>query len=265
MRRLSRDSLLADLLVRVDMAAKSPAPILRISASPRVARFLIAAGATEAQGPVEGQDEIQVSATHMMHWDRPIRLIRFLADIYDWMGRVVKGRVHNMSTGAPRIQGSPNYGAYARLLASASLVVVMAGLIWIAWQHNGVDLSATAPAAVAAILGAAINPPSPNSGLPPWAPGMRVWIGLIALALISSLATGVAVLLGSSHPGAAGAFVACVGGLAGLLYDTSAWTVTGRLARLSQMAAAVAEPAQNGPGVAATGNAEAVAAKAAPE
>jgi len=145
---------------------------------------------------------------------------------------------------ATPIERDQKYGAYARLLASASLVVVMAGLIWIAWQHHGVDLSATAPAAVAAILGAAINPPSPNSGLPAWAPGMRAWIGLIALALISSIATGAAVLLSSSHPGAAGAFVACVGGLAGLLYDTSAWTVTNRLAHTDASDAAVADTTQ---------------------
>jgi hypothetical protein len=127
------------------------------------------------------------------------------------------------ATSEPKIDENTRRARYTELanwIAAGSLLALLVFLSIVACQSGGVDLSGIAPTLVAALLGAVVNPPSKGKR-----PPIEVWMGLVGVAGLVSVLSGILTLFSSSHPGAAGAFAASVGGLAGLLVDTSDFSV----------------------------------------
>jgi hypothetical protein len=116
------------------------------------------------------------------------------------------------------------YAVLADWVAAGSLLAFLVFFGVAAFQKGAADLSGIAPTLVTALLGAVNNPPK-NGKTPP----IGVWIALVVVAGVVSVLSGVLTLFSSSHPGAVGAFAASVGGLAGLLIDTSDFSVVKRL------------------------------------
>jgi hypothetical protein len=125
----------------------------------------------------------------------------------------------------------PTLPAVATWISVGSLLALLVFLAIVAWQKGGVDLSGIAPALVTGLLGAVVNPPADKSEPPLKGFGQMVWVILVLVAGVVSVMTGALTLFSSSHPGAAGAFAASVGGLAGLLVDTSDFTVVQKILR----------------------------------
>jgi len=117
----------------------------------------------------------------------------------------------------------------ATWIAAVSLFALLVFLGVVAIQKGGVDLSGIAPALVTALLGAVLNPPADKSSPVLSGHGQGAWIALVVVAGAVSVLSGVMTLFSSSHPGAAGAFAASIGGLAGLLVNTSGFTVVEKL------------------------------------
>lgn len=116
------------------------------------------------------------------------------------------------------------YAVLADWVAAGSLLAFLVFFGVVAFQKGAADLSGIAPTLVTALLGALNNPPK-NGKTPP----IEVWIALVVVAGVVSVLSGVLTLFSSSHPGAVGAFAASVGGLAGLLIDTSDFSVVKKL------------------------------------